>query len=90
MKIVEQLLPLGSFNVYFSNCISTICGDDKGSHRRAVGRLSQVDDLRQTTHLRGDGVGALRLPATGEAVHAADHYQGQQHPGGSGDTTSLL
>ena len=75
--------------------LAPVRGDDQGSHRGPPGRLPQAHDLDlhlvllQAAHLRGDGLGAVRLPAHGEAVHAAGHHQDVQHSGGPGDAQAL-
>jgi len=70
--------------------VASVRGDDAAARGGAAGRLPQAHEHGQAAHLRGDGQRALRVPAAGEAVHAAHHHQEQQHPGGPGDAQALL
>ena len=84
-----------SFIPYVIFIHSSSQGADRGPSRR----LPQADGLVvvagvvqvvvEAAHLRGDRVGAVRVPADGEAVHAAHHDQDQQHPRGPGDPQAV-
>lgn len=73
-----------------SNRVTSVCRDDEGTNRGTAGRFPQAHVDWQTAHVCGDGLGALRLPAAGEAVHAAHHHQGLQHPRGPRDSALVL
>lgn len=54
--------------------------NDENANRRSVGCVSQAHVHRETsrsTHVRRDGLGALRLPAAGQTLHVADHDKDQ-------------
>ena len=82
--------------------LPAVRGDDQVPHRGSAGGLPQADDhglvvlvvvvlvhAGPPAHLRRDGERALRLPAHGEALHAAHHDQDVQHPRGSGDAQAV-
>ena len=82
---MTRIIPL-----FLSSVVSSVCGDDKGKSGGAPGSLPQTDWVWEAAHVRGDGEYPLRLPASGEAVHVAGDDQDLQHPGGPGDTETLL
>mmetsp|Transcript_2737 Transcript_2737/g.6633 ORF Transcript_2737/g.6633 Transcript_2737/m.6633 type:complete len:410 (+) Transcript_2737:80-1309(+) len=63
-----------------------ICRHEPHPHRGALRGLPEADRHRQqAAHLRGDGQGALRLPAGGVALLPDDHKQAVQHHRGPRD-----
>ena len=60
--------------------VSPVRGNVQGQDRGLAGGLSKVDaERRPATHFRRDRLGPIRLPADGEALHAAHYHQDVEH-----------
>lgn len=72
------------------HCITAVCGNDPDAYRGSPGCVPQTDEHGQAAHLRGNRQRPLCVPAAGETLHGPHHDQEQQHPGGPGDTKTVL
>lgn len=70
--------------------VPAVRGDDSHPHRGAAGGIPKADEHGEAAHICGDRECAVCLPAHGEALHGADYHKKQQHPGGPGNTPTLL
>ena len=73
----------------FSRHFSPVRRDDQVSDWGFAGSFPQTDEHGKTTHVRGDREREIRVPTPGEALHAADHYQGFKHFGGSRNSQTV-
>ena len=57
-----------------SPCLAPICGNESLARRRSARRLPQTGRACQTTHLRRNRHGPIRLPTAGKSNVPAPHY----------------
>lgn len=72
------------------HCIAAICGNDPDAYWGSPGCIPQIDEHGKAAHLCGNRQCPLCVPASGETLHGSHHHQEQQHPGGLGDSQTVL
>lgn len=78
------------FSIICSHHFPAIHWDDEGTHWGSVGRIPQTHYVGQTTYIRWDRFGAIRVPANGEALHGVDNNENIEHFGRFGDASAVL
>lgn len=63
-----------------NDSVAAVRRDDQGADRRSAGGVPEADVDGETphpAHVRRDGLCAVRVPAAGQTLHAADHHEDQ-------------